>query len=98
MSDSGRPTSPAISLISRVVACEAAHLQLAVQEHCGDIGAVQQVLHVVAGAREVVQLGLQFGVHRLQFLVQRLHLFLRGGQFLVDGLLFFAGGLQLLVG
>ena len=47
---------------------------------------------------QIVHLGLQLGVDRLQFLVHGLHLFLGGGQFLVGGLQFLVGGLQFLVG
>ena len=77
---------------------EAPHVELVVQEHGGDVRAVEQVLHVVVGAGQLVHLGLQLGVDRLQLLVQGLHLLLGGGQLLVGGLQFLVGGLQLLVG
>ena len=69
-----------------------------VQEQGRDVRAFEQVLHVVAGLRQLVHLGLQLGVERLEFLVQGLHLLLRGGEFLVGGLQLFIRGLQFLVG
>ena len=82
------------------VACggEPPHVEVVVQKQGGDVRAVEQVLHVVAGPRQLVHLGLQLGVDGLQFLVHRLHLLLGGGEFLVGGLQFLVGGLQFLVG
>ena len=77
---------------------EAPDMEFVVQKQGGDVRAVEQVLHVVVGPRQLVHLGLQLGVDRLQLLVQRLHLFLGGGQLLVGGLQLLVGGLQLLVG
>ena len=61
-------------------------------------GAVEQVLHVVAGLGQVVHLGLELGVDRLQLLVERLHFLLGGLQLLVGALQLLVGGLQLFVG
>ena len=77
---------------------EAADAQGAVEEDGGDVGAVEQVLHVAVDQRQVVHFRLQLGVDRVQLFVERLHLFLRGGQLLVGRLQFLIGRLQFLVG
>ena len=77
---------------------EAPHEQVTVEEEGGEVGGVEEVLHVVAGARQLVHLGQQLLVDGLQLLVHRLHLLLGGGQLLVGGLQLLVGGLQLLVG
>ncbi len=58
------------------LAGEAPHAQTVIQKQRGDVGAVQQILHVVVRAREFIQSGLQFLVDRVQFFVHGLHLFL----------------------
>lgn len=59
--------------------------------------AIEQVLHVVVRARQLVHFYLLLDVDGLQFLVERLHFLLRGGQLLVGGLQFLVGGFQLLL-
>lgn len=65
--------------------------ELAIQEHRRDIGAVQQVLHVV------VEL-LQFGVLLLVLRVDGVHLLVDGVQLLVGALQLFVRGHEFLVG
>ncbi len=50
--------------------------QLGVQKEGRDLGAVQQVLQVAVDAVEVLHLSSEFGVHRLQFFVERLQFLL----------------------
>lgn len=52
----------------------------------GNAGAGKQVVHVVIGARQVIDLAPQLGVERGQFLIDRLQFFLGGLEFLVGGL------------
>ena len=77
---------------------EAPHVEVLVEEQRGDVRAVEQVLHVALRQREIVELGLQLGIDRLQLLVHRLRFFLGGRQLLVGGLQLLVGGLQLFVG
>ena len=49
-------------------------LEFVIRKDRGDRNAVQQVLHVIGGPRQLLHLGLQFGVDRAEFLVQRLQL------------------------
>src|SRR5215471_573384 len=76
----------------------AGDFQLSVQKDGGDFDAVEQVLHVVIGARQLIDFGLQLGVDRAQFFVQRLHLLLGGLKFFVGSLQLFNGGLQRFLG
>ena len=76
-----------------------------VEEQDSDVRRRHQVLDIAMGARHAFELGLQLGVDGLQFLVDRLQLFLAGFELLggraillVDRLQFLVGGAQLLVG
>ena len=64
--------------------------EVAVEEDRGDLRALEQVLDVAVGAAQLLDAGRQLGVDRLQLLVHRGELLLRGLELLV-------GGLQLLV-
>jgi len=50
---------------------KAPHEKRIVQKEGGDVGTVEQILHVVAGPGQLVHFGLQLMVNRLQFLVHR---------------------------
>ena len=52
--------------------------ELIVQKNGGIVGAVEEVLHIVVGARQVIDFSLQLRVDGGQLLVQRLQLFFRG--------------------
>ena len=76
---------------------------LAVQEHGGDVGAVEQVLQVGVGPVQRVHLARQLGIDGVQLLVDglqlllaRLQLLVGGLELLVDRLQFLVGGFQLL--
>ena len=69
-----------------------------VEENGADIDVVEQVLHVVLHPGQLLDLGLQFGIHRDQLLIDRLQFFLGGLQLFVGGLKLLVGGLQFLVG
>ena len=77
--------------------------QLPIQEHRADVGALQQVVHVVIELGQLQDAGLVLGVDRVellvdgvQLLVGALELLVGGQQFLVARLLLLVGGLQLL--
>ena len=70
--------------------CKPQDAQLLVHKHRADPGPAQQIVHVVVQPRQIRHLGLQLGIHRVQFLVHRL-------QFFLGSLQLFVGGLQLLV-
>ena len=72
--------------------------EVVVQEDRGDLGAVQQVLHVAVGLRQFLDLRLQLGVDRLHFFVERLQFLLGTGHFFVGALQFLVVRLQLLIG
>ena len=88
---------------------EEADVQLRIEEHRRDIGAVEHVLQVVGGRSLPLQRFLELAVERGQFLVQRLQFLLRRKQLLVgrlellvdrqrllvDGLLLFARNLEI---
>ena len=57
--------------------------ELPVQEDRGDVGAVEQVGHVVVGRLQLLDLFLELVVDRGQLLVERLQLLLGGLQLLV---------------
>ena len=67
---------------------ETPHIHRTVQEQRRDLGAVEQVLQVALGQRQVFDLEDQLAVDGLQLLVHRLHLFLGGRQLLVGRLQF----------
>ena len=77
---------------------EAHDAQLVIDENGADVGAGQQVVHVIVGPREAEDFGLEFGVDRIEFLVERLQLLLGGLEFFVGRLQFFVDGLHFLVG
>jgi hypothetical protein len=76
----------------------AADGQLVVEEQRAGVDVVEQVLHVVLDAAQLLHLGIQFAVHRQHFFIERLQFFFRGFQLFVGALQFFVGGLQFLVG
>ena len=61
---------------------EALDAQRGVEEHGADVGGADQVLQIVVGARNHVELEFQLAVHGLQLLVDRLQLLLAGLEFL----------------
>ena len=80
-------------------------VKLSVQENRGDVGAGQQISHVVVDRLQLQDLFLELAVDRGQFLIERLQFFLGGFQLFIGGLEllvhrhdFFVGDLQLLVG
>jgi len=48
--------------------------QVFVQEHSGDLRAVEQILHVSVETRQLVVLVVELAIDGLQLLVDRLHL------------------------
>ena len=76
---------------------EALDAQLAVEKDRGDLGVLQQVLLIAQRAVEALDLGVELGVHRLQFLVDRLQLLLGSLELLVRALQLLGDGLELLV-
>ena len=77
---------------------EALDAQLLVDEQRADAGAGEHVVHVVVGARQLVDLLLQLAVDGDQLLVDRLQLLPGGLELLVGRLQLLVGGLHLLVG
>ncbi len=77
---------------------EAADDQVLVEKDGADIDVVEQILHVILHAGQLLDLGLQFGVDRHQFFIDGLQFLFGGFQFFIGGLQFFVGGLQFLVG
>ena len=77
---------------------EAQDVQLRVNKYRGNVGAGQQVVHVIVGTRQLGHLGLQLGVDRGQLFVDGLHFFARGFQLFIAGLKLFVDGLHLFVG
>ncbi len=82
----------------RRLAGEAPDDQLFIEKDRADVDVVEQVLHVVLHAGQLLDLGLQFGIDRDQFFIDGLQFLLGGFQFFIGGLQFFVGGLQFLVG
>ena len=60
-----------------------------VQEKRGGVGACKQVVQIIGAVFQITHVALQLSVHRMQFFIERLHLFLRGFQFLIGGLQLF---------
>ena len=82
-----------------------ADAQILVKKHRADVGALQQVVHVVIQIGQLLDLRLilsidavELLVDRLQFLVGALQLLVRGQQFLVGRLLLFVGRFEFLDG
>ena len=102
MSDSGRPTSVGSRLkTSRRARRGQLHAQLPIEEDRADVGRVDQVLKVVVGERQLLDLDLQLLIDGRQLLVDRLQLLLAGlellgrrAQLLVHRLQLFAGQLD----
>ena len=69
-------------------------VQVVIQEDRSNLGAVQQIGHVVVHLRQGVDFSLEFCVHRLEFFVEGLQLFLGGFQFLIGTLQFLIGRLH----
>ena len=76
---------------------ELADPQLSVEEDRADVGAGQQVVHVVGQLGQLGDLPLVLGVDRVELLVDALQLFVRALQLFVRRLQLLVRGLQLLV-
>ncbi len=77
---------------------EFADAQLAVQKHRADVGAAEQVVHVVGQHGQLANLPLVLGVDGVQLFVDRVQFLVGALQFLVGCDEFFVGRLQFLVG
>ena len=85
--------------------CKKADLERAIEEQCGDVRAVQDVLQVGGRGALLLQGLLELGVKGRQFLVEGLQLLLRGFQLLIGrlellvyGKGFFVDSPQILIG
>ena len=104
------PDRPALIAVDQVedlrhARREALHPQVVVEEERRDLRGFQQVLEVAVGPCQLGHAMRELAIHRLQFLVDRLQLLLRGLQLLVrrlqllvDRLVFLVRGFELLVG
>ena len=77
---------------------ETAHAQVEVKKQRGDFRAFQQVVDIVVGFGQLVDLLLVFGVDGHQFLIGGLKLFARGLQLFIGALQFLVDRLQLFIG
>ena len=99
MSEKGRPMSDAMTLLTRLASgVRALDAQFVIQEDGGDFCAINQILQIVVGARELIELALQLRVDRHEFFVERLQLLFRRFQFFVRALQLLVGRLKLFVG
>ena len=96
---SGRPLSVAMMLNSRVTSGVKLRMtRLTVEKNGCDLAALEQIAHIGIGAVKVFDLGVKLVVDGLQFLVERLQLFLGSFELFIARLHFLVERDQLLIG